>query len=422
MRILHVIHSIDPRSGGPSHALRGMVRAQVDRGNEVTVLTTTVQSAEPWAATEEYVERMRGEPCFAGVELSIQPAYGRRRPWSRFAYTPASARWLWRRLGDGALRPDVVHIHGIFSHVTSLAARQARRCGIPYIVRPAGGLDARCVDHGARRLKKAFLARYTKRDLQHAACVQAMSQAEESQLCCWVRSERICVVPHGITPVAAADLADRGLFEARFPQIRGRRYILFLGRLHPIKRPGLLVEALAELHRTWPDLVLIIAGHDAGALDDVRSKAATLGIENCIIPTGFLSGELKSSALRAAEVFVLPSAHENFGVAVTEAMAHSTPVLVTREVGSHEHVDTSGCGLTVEGTAPAIAEGLRTLLRQDRQLLGERGRRYVTEHLTWDAVAVRLEEMYRSAVERAATGPDARRRPVVLESECAPRG
>ena len=90
---------------------------------------------------EEYVRRLENDDSFAGSELVLARSYGRRSPWRRFAYSPQARNWLRQRMKVGDGRPDVVHIHGIFSHITTTAARFAQKAGIPYVVRPAGTMD-----------------------------------------------------------------------------------------------------------------------------------------------------------------------------------------------------------------------------------------------------------------------------------------
>jgi glycosyltransferase involved in cell wall biosynthesis len=399
VRILHVIHSIDPRSGGPSHALRVMVREQAAAGNEVSLLSTTTQSGEPWAPRDDYVRATLADRDFENIELSIQPAFGRRRPWSRYAYSPSSRRFLEGLLpAMSGRRPDVVHIHGLFSHVTGTAARASRHNSVPYVIRPAGGLDPWCLEHGNRQLKRLMLATGVRTDLRRAAFVQAMSRAEEEHLGTLIGRDNVVRVPHGCS-LPELDHVGRGTLEEAFPQLRGSLYALFLGRIHEKKRPELVVEAAAWIRDQIPDLKLVFAGHDDGGLEAVRACVHKHGMGESVIFTGFLKGALKSAALAAAEVFVLPSRDENFGVAVIEAMAHATPVLVTPGVASHEFVGASGCGLTVDGTPEALGEGLKRLLAEDREELGRRGRRYVERHLTWAAVVAQLDEVYQLAIE-----------------------
>ncbi|MGQ0633595.1 MAG: glycosyltransferase [Planctomycetaceae bacterium] len=405
MRILHVIHSVDPRSGGPSHAIRELVRAQSAAGHEVALLATTVQSGEPWAATNDYVCRIAAEACFLQTELKLAGAYGRRPPWSRFAYSPESRRWLHERLQCERTRPDVIHIHGIFSHVTTLAARLAHRDQIPYILRPTGALDATCFQSGRKHLKQLFARLVLQRDLERAAWVHATSAAEADALGHWVAPERIRVVPLGVA-VPTLDRAQAAeVLLQRYPALRGRKVVLFMSRIAPKKRPELLAEAVTLLRDELPEIALLIAGHDAGGMATLKEAIARRRLENHVMLAGFLEGLEKRSALAIADVFALPSLDENFGVAVVEAMAHGVPVLVTRGVASHTFVDDSGCGATVDDSVAAVAQGLKTLLAADRNDLGNRGREYAARRLAWPAIVSQLDELYRTGQERQAKRP-----------------
>lgn len=394
MRVVHVIHSLDPRSGGPSHAIRQMCRAQADAGMEVALLATNVQSSEPWAPNEEYLDRLQNDRGFSGVTLAVQSAYGRQGSWRRYGYSPNARRWLARQLSDPGRRPHVVHIHGVFSHVTSLAARLARANRIPYIVRPTGALDPGCYDSGNRWLKQAFTRLLLQRDLREAAVVHVTSDAEATSLQRWVPNDRIRIVPLGVEIPQFDRKASAEMFWQRFPKLRGQRIVLFISRVAPKKRAELLVEAVARLRDTNPDIGLLIVGQDAGGMKAVQAAIARNALDDRVVLCGFLQGAEKQAAFAAADVFALPSLRENFGVSVVEAMAHELPVLVTPTVASHVFVDDSGCGRTVEGTAESLARGLREVLSIDRLELGRRGRAYVEEHLTWSSVTRQLDALY----------------------------
>lgn len=400
MKILHVIHSLDPRSGGPSHAIRQMCRAQTAAGADVALLATTVQSSEPWAPRDEYVERLHQDPAFEGVDLAVEAAYGRRGPWHRYAYSPDSRRCLQRRLRDIERRPDVVHIHGVFSHITHSAARIAKACGVPYVIRPTGALDPACFESGNRWLKRAFTRIMLQRDMREAAFVHATSDAEGNAMRAWVDADRIRVVPLGIDVPSYDRSAAAERLRETFPQLRGRRVVLFMARVHPIKRAELLVEALALLQGEFPDLALLIVGQDSGGMAAVQAAIDRHALSERVILAGFLEGDRKIAAFAGSDLFALPSKHENFGVAVAEAMAHALPVLVTSGVASHVYVDECGCGVTVEGSAPAIADGLRRLLASDPATMGARGRDFVARRLAWPAIERELTALYHAATLR----------------------
>jgi len=398
MHILHVIHSIDPRSGGPSHALRGLIQAQVGGGHRVTVVATTAQSAEPWAPRDQFVARMLSDPALAGTQVLMGRAWGRRRPWSRFSYSPHAVRLLARRLAGSETRPEVIHIHGQFSHLTIRAARLARRWAIPYVIRPAGSFDAQCLKRGMARWKKMFLYLFHRCDLRLAAAVHVTSQAEAEHLERIVPACRLAVIPHGVDLAAEPSQALTDAFLDRFPQLRGKRVVLFLSRLHEKKRPQWLVEAFRRLMPEAPGVALMLAGPDAGLADSLRSQVSATGVNGRAVFPGFLQGADKAAALSIAHMFCLPSQDENFGVAVVEAMAYGVPVVVTPGVASHVYVDASGCGLTVEDSIEGVTEGIRKMLQADREELGRRGREYVEKHLTWPAIAKKIEELYLEVV------------------------
>jgi len=400
MRVLHVIDGVDPRCGGPLYVLRNIIRRQVQAGYDVALAATNVQAVEPWAPNDEYLRRMYAEPDFSGAEVYLGRAFGRSRPWSSYAFSPQCRRWLKRRVADPRTSPDVIHIHGVFSHVISQAAALGRRRSIPYLIEPFGCLDTTCFRLGAARLKKLFMHFTLRKILLQAACVHPASQYEADQLLRWIPGNNIRVVPHGV------DLPDSYGREAgwellsRFPQLDGKRVLLFMGRIHPIKRPELIVEAMACLKSKHPNLALLMVGNDEGHMAVVYEAARKHGIEGAIVEGGFLRGELKRAAFAAADIFVQTSAHENFGVTVVEAMAHAVPALVTPGVAAHCFLDQSGAGLTVDDSPEAIAQGMETLLAGDRDAIGGRGREFVERHLTWPRVIQQFEQLYQEFMAR----------------------
>lgn len=408
MRILHVIHSLDPRSGGPSAMIRELVAAQVDSGHDVALLANTVQSAEPWTPAREYAQQIRADRAFGRCELVLAKSYGRRRPFNRFAYSPEARRWLRRRLGEPDTRPEIVHVHCVFSHITALAMQFARQNRVPYVLSPHGALDSSCYQQGSARLKRLFTRVCLQHDVAHATLLHATSDNEARSLASWAPAEKISVVPLGVSiPEFDREAAAESLRQ-KFPQLRGRRAILFLSRVAPIKRPELLVQALPLLKHEFPDLVLVVAGQDAGAMHALTSAVEQHGLADRVVFTGFLQGADKRAAFAQATVFALPSSHENFGVAVAEALAHGTPVVVTSEVASHVYVDASRAGRTVAGAPQALADGIRAVLHDDPAATGRRGREYVARHLGWPAIVRRFDEMYAASCdEKPAAAPTA---------------
>ncbi|ASV74964.1 Glycosyltransferase MshA involved in mycothiol biosynthesis [Thermogutta terrifontis] len=402
MRILHIIHSIDPRSGGPSHALRGLVQEQVRRGHQVSILTTNAQSAEPWMPDDQFRERMNNDPAFSGAELFIARGYGRTRPVARFTWTPQAYRWLRRRLADLDARPDIVHIHGVFSHLTTFAPRLARRFGVPYIMRPAGTFAPRCMALGRTAMKRWFTTLFVAKDLRLAAAVQATTPAEKDELREQFGLNNVVVIPHGVAGVKDAQTdAPAARRALNIPE--RAKVLLYLSRLTPKKRPDWVIQAASKLLSEYPDLFTIFAGPDAGAESQLAAAIASSGLNGQVKRFGFVTGDQKRQLFEAADVLVLPSQSENFGVVVVEAMAHRLPVVVTPGVASHIYVDASGCGLTVEDSVDALTDGIKKILQADKTELGQRGREYVRQHLTWIVVSEKISEVYAAIIRNQRT-------------------
>ncbi len=401
MRILHVIHSVDPYQGGPSHVIRAVVREQVAVGHDVTLASTIIQGKKAWQPADAYRQGVLEEETFRGCELNLLDAWGRRKPWSTYAFSPAGGAWFRQRFNDPLRLPELVHIHGVFSHITSLAATESLRHGVPYVIRPAGILDTHMLHSGRAWLKRLFLQFSLRHQLQKAAAVHATSGLEAEELARWAPQERIRTVPLGVDVQCRPAGSAGQRFLARFPQLQGKRIVLFVGRIAAIKRPEMLVEAVAALRQEVPDIALLFVGHDDGGMAAAAAAARKHRLEGVVVHAGFLQGEDKDGAFAAAQLFAMPSLHENFGVAVVEAMAHGLPVLIAPGVAAQENVLASGGGLVVEATSAALAHGMRQVLAGNPQRMGQAGRQFVEKNLSWPIAIARIDEMYREAISRS---------------------
>jgi len=379
MKTLHVIHSMDPRSGGPVAALLGLTAEQVRRGDQVTIVCTDV-----------------GNPADPpdGIAMRVCRGYGALGVLRRFRYSPDGSRAIGHLLALKATRPDAVHIHGLYAHLTLSAAAAANRCGVSHAIRPAGGLGDFARRQGASNAKRLVFNLILKRQMQRATFVHATSPKEQDSLRRLLPGARVECVPHGVTIPTEMELeAGKSVFTQAHPHLANRPFVLFMGRLHRKKGIDLLFAAFSEFSAN-NETVLVIAGPDDGYFMKTCSLAASLGISGRVVYTGFLEGTMKTGALALARIFVLPSMEENFGMSVVEAMAHGTPVLTCPEVDSHRYVAESQGGLVVPRSPRAFADGLRSLWDSDTRSTGERGREYAIQHLSWAIAANSLERLF----------------------------
>lgn len=393
MRILHVIHSMDPRSGGPSHAIREMVVAQLEAGLSPSVIATNAQATAEWDDDEVFCDSITSESIFKQIPLNLAASYGKTRPWSRYSWSPQAARLLRNRL-QGPDRPDVVHIHGVFSHITQKAAQSAGKAGVPYIIRPAGALDLGCLQRGSAKLKQLFIGTLLRKAIQRAAFVHVTSEKEVESIHTQFPGAKTEVMPHG----TRLDDPTAGQFREKFPELADCDYVLCLSRIHPIKRLDLAIRAFNSLSKDFPRTRMVIAGNDAGALDGLKILVNELALQDRCVFTGFVAGADKARAYADARVLLHTSDHENFGLSVVEAMAYGCPVVTTVGVASGVYVGEASAGAVVSSEVAKIADALRTVLDTSREELGQRGANFVQQNLTWPRITDRLARLYKNAI------------------------
>ncbi len=400
MKILHVIRSIDPFCGGPTSAFRGLVPEQVRLNDEIHALTSTIPAFSRHDPIGAYLKEMDNDPVLQQIDVTMLKGFGRKKPWNSFAWTPGARRWARQYFSDPRTIPDIIHIHAVFTHSYGVVAAEARRRGVPYIIEPHGNLDSTSFEMKSYRLKKAFTRLVMQKDLDHAAGIRASSTFEARELENWVDPEKIRFIPHGVElPEFDRDEAAARFFDA-YPAMRGRRFILCLARLHPVKRIDLVIQALAQVRRDHPDMALVVIGQDGGDLKHLQKEVDRLGLQNDVLFTGFLDGPIKEGAYAAATVFALTSIHENFGISLLEAMAHGLPSIATPEVGAAEHLEIAGGGLIAEGTPEGIAAGIRKILEANLREMGDSARTHVQREFSWPSIARQMREWYEELVEK----------------------
>jgi glycosyltransferase involved in cell wall biosynthesis len=205
----------------------------------------------------------------------------------------------------------------------------------------------------------------------------------------------VAVVPSG---VAIPESVSATLFHEAYPQLAGKRVVLFLGRLHPKKGLMMLVRAWARSASSFDDAHLVLAGPDfEGTRATLGGLVDELGIRHQVTFTGMLAGPMKWSALAMASVFALPSFSEGFSVAVLEALGMGLPVIVTRACNIPE-VAESRCGWVVESEQSAIEIAIEESLglpALELHMMGERGMALVAGRFTWPVVGKQMAEVYR---------------------------
>jgi glycosyltransferase involved in cell wall biosynthesis len=378
VRVLHVSAYFPPARpyGGPPASVLGLCQGLQRAGVDVEVVTTTANGAQSLPPSGPGGEIYNGVPVHYAARSFPSRFFGAR---VRGPLTEALAR------------ADVCHIHGLWNVPEWWAAHLARRAGVPYVISPRGMLQPQAMVRGRWRKAAAF-ALLDRRNLRGAATLHATSEHEAIALRALDFGVPIAVVPNGVDVHAPHHGA--GGFRGRLGIPTEGFVVLFLGRLHRIKRLDLLVEAFAALRATHPEAHLVLAGPDEDRLaaDLVRRLAAHAGFVHL---TGNVQGADKWALLNDADVTVQCSDSESFGLAVVESLASGVPAIVTRTCPWRE-IETEGCGLWVDQTVAAIAAALNDLAGDParRARMGERAMAFARTRYAWDAIAPQMARLY----------------------------
>ena len=393
MRVVHVTPGLDPRHGGTVTAVMAMVRAQLAQGHDVSVVATHGFEEPPTEAAEQL--RRLG----ADVRL-IGPALG-------------PTRWHWR-LGQVLRRAmcgaAIIHIHGLWEEIQHRAARLARRLGVPYIITPHGMLDPWSLRQRALK-KRIYMRLRLRRNLDAAATIHVTSPVERDGVARLNLRPGTIVEPYSIDFAEFEHLPPRGWLRARFPQIGGRKIVLFFSRLHYKKGLELLIPAFAEARRD--DAVLVLAGPVEPAYEhQIDDLILVHGLKDRVFKTGMLYGRDRAAALVDADLFALPSYQENFAIAVVEALAASTPVIISDQVQIHGCVTRGRVGAVVPTEIEPLRAEIARWLDDDalRLAAARRAREFVFNEFDAPRSARRWASHYARVTAAAAA---ARRAPAM---------
>src|ERR1700690_3193733 len=298
MRVLHAISSLDRAAGGPVAALLGLVKAQVKLGFEVDVLSSCDEASH-----------IAAELTDGGATVSLIST-GRPLTWPSLRCIRA-AYSLVRKV-------EVIHIHGLWEFLPTVVAAAASEASIPYVVRPCGMLDGWSLAQNYLA-KKVHLAAITRPLLNRATVIHATTDRERNELLKLRLRPEILVVANGVDEAAFDDSVyvppeDLELLK------RSRRLVLFLGRVRSQKGIDILIAAMQQV-QTRGVLLVIVGPCADNYCQEVRQQIEHLGLAGSIYFMDPVYGSDRFAAYDMAELYVLPSEHENFGITVAEAMA-----------------------------------------------------------------------------------------------------
>jgi glycosyltransferase involved in cell wall biosynthesis len=292
------------------------------------------------------------------------------------------------RRGLAELDADLFHNNGVWMMPNIYAGAVARRRSTPLVFSPRGMLSRWSMAFSRARKQFAWWCLGQRRALAATACFHATSEAEAQDIRRLGFRQPVAVIPNGVDLPApeAAPAPDPG----------ARQRLLFLSRIHPKKGIPILLRAWREVERRHLEWELIVAGPDEGGhLAQLQKLARELGLQRVAFP-GPAYGDARTALYRSADLFVLPTHSENFGMAIAEALAHALPIITTTGA-PWAGLEERGCGWWIELSERALADALRTAIDLPparRAEMGRRGRLWMERSFGWDRIAAEMKSVY----------------------------
>lgn len=355
------------------------------------VLLTSASFAASYGGPAYSVRRLAEELAVAGLNVGIWAPDGSaarfgaktvreecREPRPRELTGPLAAA-----IGTFGI-PDLFHDSGLWWRHNREIAAAAGRYSKPLVVSVRGMLEPAALKHRAWKKLIAWHL-YQKRILNHAAALHVTGDLEAENVCALGLQPQVACIPNGLTVPAHYPARDPG----------ASKRVVFLGRLHPIKGLPMLIEAWARIRP--PDWALEIAGPDEdGHLCTLQAQVEALGLKGAVQFTGAVRGSEKQALLARANVFVLPSYSENFGLAAGEALAAGVPVIASKGT-PWAALETEHCGWHVATSVDGLEAGLRMAFGTSAEILiamGRRGHAYVLRTFSWRRAAEEMRQIY----------------------------
>lgn len=390
LRILRVVHTLRGESGGPTESVRRSTEALARLGHVVDVATLDgpkVGGDVPGARAVQFLGD-RPEPARGYAATS------RLVPWLRSCYD----------------HYDAVLVHGLWQYQGWGTHQALRGTGKPWLVFPHGMLDPwfrRA--YPFRHYKKQLYWCWRERRVLGEAAAVCFTCEEERRLArgsFWPYRVTERVVAYGTADPSGDPARQGAAWASRCPQLAGRPYLLFLGRLHPKKGVELLIRAYAARRATLPGapaLVVAGPGSDSAYGRSMQALAASTCPPDSVYWPGMVEGDVKWGAVRGCEALVLPSYQENFGIAVVEAMACARPVLISRQINIWREIVADGAGLAEpadETGASALLMRWAALDTEKRRAMGGAARRSFLARFEADRAARSLAGTIRHCLDQ----------------------
>ncbi|MBD6617937.1 glycosyltransferase [Komarekiella sp. 'clone 1'] len=377
-QVCHVIDSINENTGGTAFLVARL--ASIVANQEITshLFTLDYQQLGSQIATEN-------------VKIHSYPASFLARRMQGFA---PKANHALECLASTEL--DLIHNHGLWLFPNIYARQAALNNRLPLVVSPHGMLESWSLKHSRMKKWLAWLV-YEQKNLMSATVFHVTSAEEAMSVRRLGFQQPIALIPTGVDLADFNEQPKKEVLTQLFPQLSDQKWLLFLSRLHSKKGIDNLLQVWQKLESQFSDWHLILAGPDlTGYQAKLELLVEQLNLSQRVTFTGMLSGKAKISALCNADLFVLPTHSENFGIAIAESLAYGVPVITTKGT-PWQDLERYECGWWIEDNQQALLMALVEAMKMpasERQVMGLRGKNLVETKYSWNAIAENMASVY----------------------------
>ena len=386
MRVLIIIPSVGLVYGGTSTVVGDLAQSLGNLGISVDVVTTNADGSSNLDVPLQIWQQ----------RSSYRIQYFPRWRLHEYKLSYSLTAWLLQHV----TQYDLVHTLSLFTYPVAITHWICQLRKVPYIASPHGMLEPWAL--GYKAWKKQLYYKLIERPILHRAnAIQMLSQTEAEGARSLGLQTPLVIVPNGIHRQDFERLPDSELFYQKFPHLRGKTLILFLGRVDPKKGLDLLAKAFAQVHDQFPQTHLVVAGPDnIGFLPTAQHYFAESGCLEAVTFTGMLTGTLKHAALASAHLYVAPSYSEGFSMSILEGMASGLPCIFTTGCNFPEAAIAQVADV-VEIDADAIAEAMLQRLSNQAaaSAMGDRARQFIFDTYTWDQIGIKMYQVYHKILE-----------------------
>jgi glycosyltransferase involved in cell wall biosynthesis len=387
MRVLHVLPSISRKLGGPTEVAIQLVKNLNQKGISAEIATTNDLGPDvlnlPNYALSQYLE----------VPVWSFPRERFRR--REFIPSRALANWLYTNVRNY----DIVDIHYLFTFSSTVAGYCAKYHNVPYTMRAMGQLAPWSLSQ--RRLIKTFYSLLLeKRLLNDASVVHCTSFGEAEDVKKYKVKSPLEILPLGVEETEILENAPKVLRE-RFAIPNDSSIILFHSRLHPKKRPDVLIKEYHNFKSTKPIHIILAGDGEPKYVQELKEIAVEKNIEKYVHFVGFIDKSIRSELLQGCDIFVLPSSSDNFALALAEALEAGAAVITTTSVQIAPDLIEAQSGVVINSVGTELVNAVNDLLAdpQKRKRLGENARNMAHEKYSWPNITDKLVEVYQRIVK-----------------------